>query len=137
MKSGANLPLRRWLYLALLGATILLGLMVRTRHFPAPHWFTKPAGDVLYATAAFWGWRLVLPSRFTRRALVATGLSCAAIEFLKLLPSPELAALRASSLGRLVFGVGFHWENLFYYVAGALLALGVERLLAIHSSPSK
>lgn len=124
-----NLPKSPLLYLALLGGTILLGLGVRWPGVPLPIWFTKPAGDVLYATAAYWGWRLVLPDYLTSWTFLATCLACAGIEFLKFYQAPWMVALRGSGLGRLVFGVGFHWENLLCYFGGASLAWGLERVM--------
>lgn len=119
-------PWRQVTYVGLLASTILLGLAVRWHGMPLPGWFAKSAGDVLYAMAAYWGWRLVLPTPVTGWAFVATCLSCAAIEFLKLCDAPWLLAVRGSQVGRLVFGVEFHWGNLGCYLVGAGLAVRLE-----------
>lgn len=124
----------------LLCATIATGLGVRAHCFPAPVWFTKPVGDALYATAVFWMFGLLLPRWKISYVAAATMLFCTAIEFLKFIRLPWLIAARHSPVGRLVFGVGFHAENLLWYSIGTLLAVAVEvasRRLKSQTSPRK
>ena len=113
----------------LLCATIATGLGVRAHGFPAPAWFTKPAGDALYATAVSWMFSLLFPRWRLGHTAAASMLFCTAIEFLKFCGLPWLIAARHSPVGRLVFGVGFHTENLLWYSAGTLLAVAVELAL--------
>ncbi|CAN5314372.1 hypothetical protein BH09VER1_BH09VER1_36620 [soil metagenome] len=130
-KSKREAPWRQVTYVGLLAGTLLLGLVVRSHGMPLPGWFTKSAGDVLYAVAAYWGWRLVWPRGVERWVWAVTCVSCAGIEFLKLCDEPWLVSARASQVGRVIFGVGFHWGNLVCYLVGAGLAVGVERAWAL------
>jgi hypothetical protein len=112
--------------LILLALTIVAGLGVRSHLAHLPSWFSKPAGDVLYATAVVWLLRWLFPRRPLPPIWLAAFLICVGIEFLKFYRVPWLLALRATLLGRLILGVGFHVENLACYALGVLLADGLE-----------
>ncbi len=58
-------------------------------------------------------------------SLAALGFSFG-IEALKLCPAPWLAAVRHSTLGHLVFGSVFSWQNLLAYTIGVILGLIIE-----------
>ncbi len=119
----------RLVYAFLVAVTVCLGLA--SRRFPSllPPWLAKNAGDILYATMAFWLVGLFCPRLPARRAAAAAALFCFGIEFLKLSPVPWLAAARHSRAGALVLGVGFHVSNLVCYVIGVAAAVGIERAL--------
>ena len=122
---------RRPVYAVLLLLTIVLGLS--SRHFSTllPRLLAKNAGDVLYATMAFWLAGLLSPRLSTLKAAVAALAFCFLIEFTKFLPMPWLVALRHRAWGHLVLGTGFHPSNLVCYVIGVLLAVSVERGLCL------
>lgn len=122
-------PRRRSLYALLIALTISLGLASRKFSFLLPPWLAKNAGDVLYATMAFWLVGFLFPSLSARRAAPAATLFCFGIEVLKFLQVPWLVAARHSRAGTLVFGVGFHASNLVCYVIGVGLAVAIERAL--------
>jgi len=113
----------RLFYALLLVATIALGLLSRKFSHSLPPWMAKNAGDVLYATMAFWLVRLLFPRPSPLRAGGAAALFCFGIEFLKFVRAPWLVAARHSRAGALVFGIGFHASNLVCYVVGVALAL--------------
>lgn len=110
----------------LLALTIIIGLASRKFSYLLPPWMAKNAGDVLYATMAFWLVGLLFPRLSPRRAALAATLFCFGIEFLKFAQTPWLVAARHSRAGALVFGVGFHGSNLACYVFGVALALFIE-----------
>lgn len=116
-------------YALLAGLTIIVGLASRKFSHFLPVWMAKNAGDVLYATMAFWLVGLLFPRLSSWRAGLASTLFCFGIEFLKFVQTPWLVAARHSRAGALVFGVGFHSSNLACYVGGVALALLVEAVL--------
>jgi len=63
-----------------------------------------------------------------RLGLVALGFSFG-IEALKLWQAPWLVSVRQTTLGHLVFGHVFSWQNLVAYTVGILVGLIVEVLL--------
>ena len=120
-------PRSRLLYAFLVVLTIALGLASRKFSFLLPPLLAKNAGDVLYATMAFWLVGFLLPHLSTvRTALAAMGF-CVGIEFLKF--APWLAAVRHSRAGALVLGSGFHVSNMVCYAVGVALAASLEMVL--------
>ena len=116
----------RLAYALLIALTIVLGLA--SRKFPTllPPWLAKNAGDVLYATMAFWLVGFLFPRLSTRYAALAATLFCFGIEALKFSQAPWLVAARHSRAGALVFGVGFNASNLVCYAVGVGLAALIE-----------
>ncbi len=119
----------RFTYAFLISLTIPLGLASRNFSYLLPPWLAKNAGDVLYATMAFWLVGFLFPRLSTLRAALAATLFCFGIEALKFSQAPWLVAARQSRAGALVFGVGFHASNLVCYVIGVGLAVAIERTL--------
>ncbi len=124
------LPVRnRFVYILLLLLTILLGLASRHFSHRLPLLLSKNAGDVLYATMAFWLVGLLFPCLATGKiAAIALGF-CVAIEFAKFIQVPWLVAVRHQTWGHLIFGSGFHVSNLVCYGLGVLLGIGIEAVL--------
>ncbi len=122
-------PRSRLTYALLIALTIPLGLASRRFSFLLPPWLAKNAGDVLYATMAFWLAGFLFPRLSTLRAALAAALFCFGIEVLKFSQAPWLVAARHSRAGALVFGVGFHASNLVCYVIGVAFAVALERAL--------
>jgi hypothetical protein len=116
---ASNRPARsRSLYAAAIFLTILLGLA--SRQFPL---FGKYPGDALWTLMVFFALGSIVPrAKTTHLALIAFGISCA-VEFLKLNQNPTLVSIRQTTLGHLVFGHVFSWQNLVAYGAGALSGL--------------
>ena len=108
-------------YGLLILATIALGLA--SRRFPV---FGPAPGDVLYATMAYWGFRLLAPYRARRGAAIAAVGFCFGIEFSQLWHPVWLVAWRSHPLGALVLGRGFLGSDLACYAAGVALGWGLD-----------
>ena len=119
----------RLTYALLIALTIPLGLASRKFSYLLPPWLAKNAGDVLYATMAFWLVGFLFPHLSTLRTALSATLFCFGIEFLKFAQAPWLVAARHSRAGALIFGVGFHASNLACYVIGVALAVVIESAL--------
>ena len=119
-------PRSRPVYAGLAALTIVLGLASRRFAAYLPWWLAKNAGDALYATMMFWGIGLLAPKLATRWAALAATAICFAIEASQLYQAAWIVAVRATSLGALVLGSGFHALDLLCYVIGAALAAGIE-----------
>jgi hypothetical protein len=115
--------------LAALVLVILLGLA--SRRFPAlfPDVLGKYPGDALWALMAFVGWGLVFPRRSTLQIFVFTLVTSYGVEFLKLYRAPWLDDFRASTVGHLILGASFSWQNLIAYTIGAVVGALGERVL--------
>ena len=131
---------RTWYLLACL-ATIATGLA--SRRFPQflPASTGKYPGDALWSLMVFFGMGAIFPRPSSLQlGLGALGFSFG-IEALKLFQSPWLASVRHTSLGHLVFGHAFSWQNLVAYTVGVLVGLVLEVLVmpslrALAAAPS-
>ncbi len=116
----------RWLYASVVVVTIGVGLASRRFAAYLPWWLAKNLGDALYATMMFFAFGVVAPRAPTYRiALAALGF-CFVIETAQLYHAPWIDALRATLVGRLVLGRGFHALDLLCYVLGTGVGVGLE-----------
>ena len=119
---------RTWYLLAFV-VTIALGLA--SRRFPhlLPVALGKYPGDALWALMVFFGMGAIF------NKVPSLQLGCGALAFsfgieaLKLWQTPWLVGLRHTTLGHLVFGHVFSWQNLVAYTVGVLAGLLVEALV--------
>ena len=115
-------------YFAAVVLTIAAGLA--SRRFPgaSPAWLGKYPGDALWALMAFFGWATVFPKYKTARiAQFALG-TCYLVELFKFYQAPWIMSIRHSTLGHLVFGHAFSWQNMVAYMIGVLGGIAVEYL---------
>lgn len=123
---GPFLRRNRFLLVCLMAVTITLGLLSRRYASLLPWWLAKNAGDVLYATMAYWLMGFLFPSLSRRWVFAAATVFCFLIEFSQLDQTPWLVTLRRYRLGGLILGYGFHISDLACYVLGALLGLLID-----------
>lgn len=71
---------------------------------------------------AFFGLAVIFPGLTTLRLACLAVLFCFAIETLKLVPSSWLSSMRQTTVGHLVLGRAFTWQNYFAYSVGILCA---------------
>lgn len=114
---------KRIRYLIAIAATITAGLV--SRQFPL---LGNYPGDVLWALMVFLGVGFLLPRVKTAHLMVITFAISCVVEFLKLNQNPTLVSIRHSTLGHLVFGHVFAWQNLVAYAAGVSIGGILERL---------
>ena len=116
-----NAPARKrtW-FLAALILVILAGLA--SRRYPLfPAALGKYPGDALWAIMVFVGWGFIFPRRPTLQILALALATAYAIEFFKFYRAPWIDELRASTVGHLIFGASFSWQNLIAYTIGAAI----------------
>ena len=125
----ARTPRRRLVALAAMLAAMALGLA--SRHWPGilPAVLGKYPGDASWALTVFFAWRALRP-----RARIANVAACAMatsgiVEAAKLWQAPWLAAFRHTTLGHLLLGHVFSWQNLVAYGVGVLAGAALDRLL--------
>jgi hypothetical protein len=135
VRSEVSSPRSRGLYAALVLVTIGLGLL--SRKIPGlPAWLSKGAGDALYATMSFWLVGLLAPASRTVHAAFAALIFCYAIEVSQLYHAPWIDVIRATRLGGLALGHGFHAMDLIYYAVGVIAGTGIEVFGRLRSANS-
>ena len=119
----------RRLALAAMLATLAAGLA--SRHWPAalPAALGKYPGDALWALMVYFGWRVLQP-RARRRDVALRALATSAIvEIAKLWQAPWLVAFRHTTVGHLLLGHVFSWQNLAAYGVGVTVGVALDRLI--------
>jgi hypothetical protein len=122
----------RMITAALLAATLVSGLASRRFRHVLPHALGEYGGDALWATAVFFGLRLVRAD--ARRPLTAAGALgiAVAVELSQLAHPAWLDALRHQPGVGLILGYGFVSSDLVCYAAGValgwILDAGVHRV---------
>lgn len=127
---------RRAWYLLAFVLTIFAGLA--SRHFwqVLPAFLGKYPGDVLWALMVFFGLGAIFHTASSALLSVeALGFSFG-IEFLKLCNAPWLANIRHTTLGHLVFGSVFSWQNLVAYAIGVIIGAMIDVFLLANPHPS-
>jgi beta-N-acetylhexosaminidase len=120
----------RRLYLAIAIGCIALGLVVRAPTLGLPRELAKYGGSILWAMMVYFGLRaLVSHWSIWVAALLAAGL-VALGEATQLVSFPWFDALRATTLGHLIFGRTFAIEDIVAYWIGILIAAGAEWMFA-------
>jgi hypothetical protein len=123
---------RRAWYLFAVVITIFVGLA--SRHFSQvfPAFVGKYPGDVLWSLMVFFGLGTIFPTASSVLLSVgALGFSYG-IEVLKLCDAPWLANGRHTTLGHLVFGSVFSWQNLVAYAIGVIVGLIIDVLFMVN-----
>ncbi len=123
-------PMRRRLVFAAIAlAVIPLGLA--TRRFPSafPEFIATYAGDVLWAVVAYLLMGVIAPSATVRRRGAIALAFAFIVEFSQLWHPEWLDAIRTTTLGHLLLGIGFEWSDLPCYTLGVLLAAAFEAMV--------
>jgi hypothetical protein len=126
---------RTWYLLAFVA---MIGAGLISRRFPqvVPAFAGKYPGDVLWSLMVFFGMGAIFRNASSLKlGLGALGFSFG-IEVLKLCQAPWLASVRHTTLGHLIFGYAFSWQNFIAYTAGILVGLLVEVLIVPSKSPT-
>ena len=111
---------RRLVALVAMAATMALGLASRRWPGALPAAFGKYPGDLLWALMVFFGWRALRPLAPTRDVALLALATSIVVELAKLWQAPWLVAFRHATIGHLLLGHVFSWQNLVAYGVGVL-----------------
>ncbi len=117
----------RFIYLGLIGLTIVIGICSRSSNIPV---FLYPyLGDVFYALMMYWivAWFYNSKSRYF--VLIMSIAICFLIELLQLYDARWINTIRHTTLGGLVLGYGFLWSDLICYSIGGMLGYYLDKNL--------
>lgn len=116
--------------------TIISGLASRQLPDGLPAILGKYPGDALWALMVFLAWASLLSRCSTRHVAVLSLLTAFSIEALKLNQTPWLVDIRHTTLGHLIFGHVFSWQNMLAYSVGIILGIVLDRWLISDSAVS-
>lgn len=116
---------RAWWALLIL-VIIASGLFVRSSWVPQG-FFSKYAGDALWALVVFLGWGFLASRATTFRIAALAILFSILIECSQLYHAPWIDWLRTTIPGRLILGTTFAWADLAAYLVGILAGILGEK----------
>lgn len=125
--------LTRWAWIAIALAVIAVGLAVHELGLGLPARARDVAGDALWAVMVFAWLGAIRPgSAVHARAGVALAISWA-VEISQAYHTPQLDAVRQTTLGRLVLGSGFDPRDLVAYALGIAVAAALASIASRHA----
>jgi hypothetical protein len=113
-------------YASLVGIAIVFGLASRKFAWLLPALLHKNLGDLLWAVMVFFLFGLLFPRLSTLRVAGLAAIFSLGIEVGKFYHAPWLDTMRATTLGRLIFGYTFSWSNLVCYLIGIGIGVVLE-----------
>lgn len=129
-------PRRRLAALVAMAITIALGLASRRWTSALPAALGKYPGDALWATMVVFGWCALRPRARLSDVAALAALTCLVVEVAKLWQAPWLVAFRHTTLGHLLLGHVFSWQNLVAYGVGVVAGVLLARLLPRAGPPT-
>ncbi|MFJ7953640.1 DUF2809 domain-containing protein [Lysinibacillus sp. NPDC096418] len=118
----------RTVYLLAIVITILLGLASRKWGSLLPPFVVQNAGDMLWATMVYFGFRFLFVRKSTLVAISFSFLFSFGIEFSQLYQQDWINQIRGTSLGALILGRGFLVKDLIRYTVGIILATILDKV---------
>ena len=113
---------KRWIYLAIISAIIVLGLASRKHG----EFIAEYSGDTLWAAMVYCGIRFLFPSLSILKTIVISLLFSYCIEISQLYQADWANTVRNTTLGALIFGHGFLWSDMICYTVGVSLSAVID-----------
>jgi len=108
---------KRPYYIILIIGVIILGLFSRELSRWLPNWI----GSILWGTMVFFIMGFIFRDRTTRHIGLIASIFSIGVEAAKLYHTPEIDAFRYTTIGGLLLGHAFSWNNIFLYISGIIL----------------
>ncbi|KXI94806.1 hypothetical protein ACS47_00540 [Bacillus cereus] len=124
-----NTKRNRLLYAMFTILVIILGLSSRKFAFALPALLNDYLGDALWALMIFIGFGFLFPKIETKKLAFISLMFCYGIEVSQLYHAEWIDSIRATSLGGLVLGYGFLWNDLVAYIIGVGVGMFCEFML--------
>lgn len=115
---------KRLYYLMTVIGVIILGLLSRE----LSSWLPKWIGSILWGTMVFFIMGFIFRARSTRYVGLLAIVFSIGVEAAKLYHTPEIDAFRYTTMGGLLLGHVFSWNNIFLYINGIVLGAICENL---------
>lgn len=114
---------RLW-YLIIVIGVIIVGLVSRE----LSSWLPKWIGSILWGTMVFFIMGSIFRDRTTRYIGLLASVFSMGVEIAKLYHTPEIDDFRYTTIGGLLLGQVFSWNNIFLYITGIILGAICEKI---------
>lgn len=120
---------KRVLYFIITLAVIAMGLLSRKYMFIFPKNIAPFVGDALWAMMVYFGFRFLFLNLELSKIFIIAIIFSFLIEVSQLYQADWINVIRKTTLGGLVLGYGFLWEDLVSYFIGILIGVILDRIL--------
>ena len=126
-----NIMKKRVVYLIVTLIVMVMGLLSRRFMYIFPKAIAPYIGDTLWAMMVYFGFRFLFPKLDLVKSFIISVIFSFSIEISQLYQAKWLNAIRRTTLGGLVLGYGFLWEDLVSYSIGIVLGLIIDKVMNI------
>lgn len=118
---------KRSIYFILTLVSVIMGLLSRKFMFIFPKSIAPFVGDMIWAMMIYFGFRFLSPNLNLLKSFLIALLFCFSIELSQLYQADWINAIRGTTLGGLILGHGFLWEDLVSYSIGVIIGFLIDK----------
>lgn len=118
----------RFKYLFVTIVIIILGLLSRKFMFIFPKAIAPYVGDAFWASMVYFGVRFLFPKLSLGKSFIIAIIFSYLIEISQIYQADWINNIRNTTLGGLILGHGFLYEDLIAYAIGILLSYSIEKI---------
>jgi hypothetical protein len=104
----------------------MLGLASR-KYALFPEFLGKYPGDALWSLMVYLAWALIKPVAPPQRIALYALVTSYLVEFSQLIQTPWLNSFRHTTLGHLILGTTFSWQDISFYTLGIGLGFILDK----------
>lgn len=123
---------KRVIYFIIAIAVMVMGLLSRRFMFIFPNSIAPFIGDALWAMMVYFGFRFLFPILELLKNFNIALIFSFFIEISQLYQADWINTIRRTTLGGLVLGYGFLWEDLISYFIGIVIGVMIDRILNLN-----
>ncbi|RDY28260.1 DUF2809 domain-containing protein [Romboutsia weinsteinii] len=122
---------KRAVYFIITLVVMVMGLLSRKFMFIFPKDIAPYVGDMIWAMMVYFGFRFLLPNFSLLKSFSMAIIFSFAIEISQLYQADWINAIRRTTLGGLVLGYGFLWEDILSYSIGIVFGVVIDKYLRL------
>lgn len=122
---------KRTVYFMMTLVVMVMGLLSRKFMFIFPKNIAPYVGDMLWAMMVYFGFRFLLPNFSLLKSFSMAIIFSFAIEISQLYQADWINAIRRTTIGGLILGYGFLWEDIVSYSIGVVIGVIIDKYLRL------
>ncbi|MDQ0555525.1 glycopeptide antibiotics resistance protein [Paeniclostridium ghonii] len=122
---------KRLIYLIITEVVMIMGLLSRKYMYIFPKSIAPFVGDMLWAMMVYFGFRFLNPKLKIIKTLILAIIFSFSIEISQLYQADWINNIRSTTIGGLILGHGFLFEDLISYLIGIILGAIINKLVKV------
>ncbi|MGX4600076.1 ribosomal maturation YjgA family protein [Faecalimicrobium sp. JNUCC 81] len=120
---------KRITYFIITISVMFMGLLSRKFMFIFPKSIAPFVGDMFWAMMVYYGFKFLFLKLTNLKSFLVAIIFSFSIEVSQLYQADWINNIRATTLGGLVLGYGFLWEDLISYNIGIVLGVAIDKFV--------